>query len=142
MINNTLKKKKFCLLFAVNILLIASLGIAYFAHYLLNSMVKINDNHIVTYNSAVINRDNQTQIQISFSYEIKKPKWLEADILLIDASFNCLFDNIIITDQIFVNNDSDYLIANFMLDGSYSNAFAAEVNVINSYQSKWDYYFN
>jgi hypothetical protein len=96
----------------------------------------------VTYNSAVINSDNQTQIQISFSYEIKKPKWLEAEILLIDASFNCLFDNIIITDQIFVNNDSDYLIANFMLDESYSNAFAAEVNVINSYQSKWDYYFN
>ena len=142
MINNILKKKKFCLLFAVNILLIASLGLAYFVHCLLNSKVTINNNQIVTYNSAVINRDNQTQIQISFSYEIKKPKWLEAEILLIDASLNCLFDNIIITDQIFVIDDSDYLIANFRLDESYSNAFAAEVNVINSYQSKWDYYFN
>jgi Mg2+/citrate symporter len=142
MINYLLKKKKFRLFFVVNILLIASLVLAYFAHYLLNSRVTINDNQIVTYNSAVINSDNQTQIQISFSYEIKKPKWLEAEILLIDASFNCLFDDVIITDQIFVINDSDYLMANFMLDESYDKAFAAEVNVINSYQSKWDYYFN
>ncbi len=142
MLNQKVQKKKYYWLIIANGFLVFVFIFVMFILYLLNSKVTINDNQIVTYNSAVINRDNQTQIQISFSYNIKRPKWLEAEILLIDASFNCLFDNIIITDQIFVNNDSDYLIANFMLDGSYSNAFAAEVNVINSYQSKWDYYFN